>query len=133
MMAGLIFTFSFAALLQFFVSYCRSLIAASSRRALSPDVQEVIGIARSAKGEDFERVMQFLHLCPDRREDRNGIKAIGAYFRLLGAVGAIMGKLVPSLRVWTESERSQCAYFAAVALDQRIAHNRDMFAEQMSA
>ena len=77
--------------------------------------------------------MQFLYLCPDRREDRNGIKAIGAYFRLLGAVGTTMGRLIPSLRAWTESERSQCAYFAAVALDRRIAHNRDMFAEQMSA
>jgi len=29
MMAGVIFVFSAAALLQFFVSYCRSLIAAS--------------------------------------------------------------------------------------------------------
>jgi hypothetical protein len=133
MMAALIFVFSIAALMQFFVSYCRSLIAASARRALSADVQDVIGIRRTASGEDFARVMQFLYLCPDRREDRKGIKAIGAYFRLLGAVGAVMGKLIPSLRVWTESERSQCAYFAAVALDQRIAHNRDMFAEQMSA
>jgi hypothetical protein len=133
MMAALIFIFSVAALMQFFVSYCRSLIAASSRRALSSDVQDVIGIRRSASGEDFARVMQFLYLCPDRREDRNGIKAIGAYFRLLGAVGTIMGKMIPSLKAWTESERSQCAYFAAVALDRRIAHNRDMFAEQMSA
>ena len=133
MMAAVIFIFSFAALMQFFVSYCRSLIAASARRALSADVQDVIGIKRSASGDDFARVMQFLYLCPDRREDRNGIKAIGAYFRLLGAVGTTMGRLIPSLRAWTESERSQCAYFAAVALDRRIAHNRDMFAEQMSA
>lgn len=133
MMAALIFIFSVAALMQFFVSYCRSLIAASARRALSADVQDVIGIKRSAGSQDFDRVMQFLQLCPDRREDRNGIKAIGAYFRMLGALGATIGKLLPALRTWTESERSQCAYFAAVALDRRIAHNRDMFAEQMSA
>jgi hypothetical protein len=133
MMAGLIFIFSLAALLQFFVSYCRSLIAASARRALSPDVQDVIGITQSAKGEDFERVMQFLHLCPERREDRNGIQAIGAYFRLLGVAGSTVGKVLPSLRAWTETERSQCAYFAAVALDRRIAYSRDMLAEQMTA
>jgi hypothetical protein len=132
MMAAVIFVISVAALMQFFVSYCRSLIAASARRALSVDVQDVIGIRRSASGEDFARVMQFLHLCPDRREDRNGVKAIGAYFRLLGAVGTTMGRIIPSLRAWTESERSQCAYFVAVALDRRIAHNRDMFAEQIS-
>jgi hypothetical protein len=133
MMAGLIFVFSLAALLQFFVSYCRSLIAASARRALSPDVQDVIGITKSATGEDFERVMQFLHLCPERREDRNGIQAIGAYFRLLGLLRTTIGSIVPSLRAWTESERSQCAYFAAVALDRRIAYSRDMLAEQMTA
>jgi hypothetical protein len=133
MMAGLIFVFSLAAMMQFFVSYCRSLIAASARRALSPDVQDVVGITRSANSEDFERVMQFLHLCPERREDRNGIQAIGAYFRILGAVGKTLGKLIPSLHAWTESERSQCAYFAAVALDRRIAYSRDMLAEQMTA
>jgi len=133
MMAGVILVFSVAALMQFFVSYCRSLIAASSRRELSPDVQDVIGIERGAKGEDFERVMQFLHLCPERREDRNGIQAIGAYFRLLGAVGKTVGAILPALRVWTESERSQCAYFVAVALDRRIAYSRDMLADQMSA
>ncbi len=133
MMAGLILAFSVAALMQFFVSYCRSLIAASSRRALSPDVQDVIGIERSAKGEDFERVVQFLHLCPERREDRGGIKAIGAYFRLLGVASKTIGLVVPALRSWVEAERSQCAYFAAVALDRRIAYSRDMLAEQMTA
>src|SRR5450432_923319 len=133
MMAALIFVFSFAALMQFFVSYCRSLIAASARRSLSLDVQDVIGISRSTSGEDFERVMQFLHLCPERREDRSGIQAIAAYFRLLGAVGKTVGAILPTLRAWTESERSQCAYFVAVALARRIAYSRDMLADQMSA
>ena len=133
MMAGLIFVFSLAVLLQFFVSYCRSLITASARRALSPDVQDVIGIKQAATGDDFERVMQFLHLCPERREDRNGIQAIGAYFRLLGVLRKTIGVVVPALRAWTESERSNCAYFAAVALDRRIAYSRDMLAEQMTA
>ncbi|MDP9146060.1 MAG: hypothetical protein M3N22_00245 [Acidobacteriota bacterium] len=133
MMAGAIFVFSLAALLQFFVSYCRSLIAASSRRALSPDVQDVIGVNRRATGDDFERVMQYLQLCPERREDRNGIQAIGAYFRLLGVARSTVGSIIPSLRSWTESERSLCAYFLAVALDRRIAYSRDMLAEQMTA
>lgn len=133
MMATLIFALSLAALLQFFVSYCRSVIAASARRALSPDVQEVIGITKSTTGADFERVMQYLHLCPERPEDRNSIQAIGAYFRLLGMVSNTVGLLVPSLRAWVDSERSNCAYFAAVALDRRIAYSRDMLAEQMTA
>jgi hypothetical protein len=132
MMAGLIFVFSVAALLQFFVSYCRSLIAASARRSLSADVQDVVGFRKGATSEDFARVMQYLQLCPERREDRGEIQAIGAYFRLLGFVRYTLGSIAPSLRAWTEAERSKCAYFVAVALDQRIAYNRDMFAEQMT-
>ena len=38
MIAGIIFACSVVFLLQFFVSYCRSLIAASSKQALSAGV-----------------------------------------------------------------------------------------------
>ena len=62
MMAGVIFVFSAAALLQFFVSYCRSLIAASSKQVLSPEVKDVTGIQRIPSGDDFRRVMQLLQL-----------------------------------------------------------------------
>jgi hypothetical protein len=133
MMAALILMISVAAMLQFFVSYCRSLIAASARRTLSVDVQDVVGFQQTASGDDYQRVMQYLYLCPERREDRSGIQAVDAYFRLLSAVESTLGKLVPALKSWTASERSMCAYFAAVALDRRIAYSRDMLAEQMTA
>ncbi len=54
MMAAGIFVFSAAALLQFFISYCRSLIAASAKQVLSPEVKDVTGIQRVASGEDFK-------------------------------------------------------------------------------
>ena len=133
MMAALILAISILAMMQFFVSYCRSLIAASARRTLSVDVQDVIGEMQTASGADYPRVMQYLHLCPERREDRGGIQAVNAYFRLLGAIDSTLGKVMPSLKSWTEAERSLCAYFAAVALDRRIAYSRDMLAEQMTA
>ena len=41
MMAAFIFVVSLVIFLQFFVFYCRSLIAVSSKQALSPEVQEV--------------------------------------------------------------------------------------------
>jgi len=44
MTAAIIFVISMAALLQFFISYCRSLIAASSKQVLSPEVKDVTGI-----------------------------------------------------------------------------------------
>jgi hypothetical protein len=133
MMAGIILVCSVVLFLQFFVFYCRSLIAASAKQALSPEVKDVTGIQRVASGEDFKRVMQLLQLCPERPEDRNGIQAIGAYFRLLNLLRSTVARMVPSMRVWTETERGQCAYFAAVALERRISFSRDMLAQQMDA
>lgn len=133
MMAGIILVCSVVLFLQFFVFYCRSLIAVSAKQALSPEVQDVTGIQRTASGEDFKRVMQLLQLCPERPEDRNGIQAIGAYFRLLNFLRATLARIVPSLRAWTEIERGQCTYFAAVALERRISFSRDMLAQQMDA
>jgi hypothetical protein len=133
MMAGVIFVFSAAALLQFFISYCRSLIAASSKQALSAEVKDVTGIEKLASGDDFKRVMQLLQLCPERPEDRNGVQAIDAYFRLLNFLRATLARFVPAMQNWTEVERGQCAYFAAVALERRISFSRDMLAQQMDA
>lgn len=131
MMAAGIFIFSAAALLQFFISYCRSLIAASSKQVLSSEVKDVTGIQRVASGDDFKRVMQLLQLCPESPEDRNSVQAIGAYFRLLNFLRSTLARVVPSMNEWTESERGLCAYFAAVALERRISFSRDMLAQQM--
>ena len=133
MMAAIILICSVVFLLQFFVSYCRSLIAASVKHPLSAEVQDVTGIKSAASGEDFARVVQLLQLCPDRPEDRNGIQAVGAYFGLLGFVRSSVAKIVPSLLAWTETERGLCTYFAAVALERRIAFSRDMFAQQLES
>jgi hypothetical protein len=133
MMAGIILACSVVLLLQFFVSYCRSLIAVSSKRVLSAEVKDVTGIQRPASGDDFKRVMQLLQLCPERPEDRNGVQAIGAYFRLLNFLRSTVALVVPSMQAWTESERGHCAYFAAVALERRISFSRDMLAQQMDS
>jgi len=131
MMAAIILVCSLAFMLQFFVSYCRSLIAASIKHPLSAEVQDVTGIKNSATGEDFDRVVQLLQLCPERPEDRSGIQAIGAYFGLLSFMRSSVARIIPSLLAWTETERGQCTYFAAVTLERRIAFSRDMFAQQL--
>jgi len=100
---------------------------------LSPEVQDVTGIQRAPSGEDFNRVMQLLHLCPERPEDRKGIQAIDAYYRLLSFLSATIAGLVPSMKSWTELERGHCTYFAAIALERRISFSRDMLAQQMDS
>jgi hypothetical protein len=130
MMAAVILVCSLVLMLQFFVSYCRSLIAASAREVLPIEVQEVTGISRTASPEDFSRVVQLLNLCPDRPEDRSSLRAVAAYYRFLGFVRSV-AQAAPSVKSWADGERAQCTYFAAVALGRRIAFSRDLLAQQM--
>lgn len=129
MMAALIFVISLATLLMFFVSYCRSLMASSARHRLSKEVRDVTGITASAGAGDFVRVMQLLQLCPERPDDRPGLKAVGIYYSLLGVLEKTLARIVPSLHVWMEQERAGCANFAVVLLDRRIAFSREILAQ----
>jgi hypothetical protein len=130
MMAALIFAVSVVTLLMFFVSYCRSLTAASSRYALSKEVRDVTGIQALASGQDFTRVMQLLQLCPERPEDRLSLRAVRYYFEILNFLQNTVARLTPSVQSWAEQERAGCANFAVVALDRRIAFSREILAEQ---
>jgi hypothetical protein len=131
MMAAFILAFSVVTLAMFFVSYCRSVMATSSRHLLSEEVREVTGIRSLATGQDFTRVMQLMQLCPERPEDRTSLEAVGLYYSMVSVAQSILGRIVPALVSWTERERARCSYFAAVALDRRIAFSREMLAQQV--
>jgi hypothetical protein len=133
MIAAIVLCCSIVFFLQFFVPYCRSVIAASIGHVLSPEVQDVTGLTSPASGEDFRRVVQLLRLCPDRPEDRGEIRAIGVYFGMLNALKSLTQSIAPKVRTWTESELGRCTYFAAVALDRRVAFSRDLLAQQIEA
>jgi len=133
MIAALIFVIAIAGFLQFFVSYCRSLIAVYERVDLSEQAREVTGISnRHASGQDFGRLLQLVRMCPEPGDDSREIGAVRAYFKLLTLARSVAGKLAPSLEQHMERERGSCAYFAAVALDRRIAHSRGLMAEQLA-
>jgi hypothetical protein len=132
MMAGFILACSIVFLLQFFISYCRSLIAASAREPLSQEVQDVTGMTRPATEEEFARVLQLLQLCPERPEERGEIGLIRTYFRMLGIIRSTVARVIPSLERWAHTERGQCTHFVAVVLGRRIAFSRNLFAQQMS-
>lgn len=133
MIAALICVISLAALLQFFVSYCRSLIAEYSKLELSEQVREVTGIeSQTVGGDEFDRLLQLVRLCPARGDDGPKIRAVGAYYSLLNLIRSAFRGLGLGLASWAESERQHCSYFAAVALDRRIAYSRDLLAQQMA-
>ena len=133
MIAALIFVVAIAGFLQFFVSYCRSLIAAYERVDLSGQAREVTGISdHQVAGQEFGRLLQLVRMCPEPGDDGREIGAVRAYFKLLTMARALFKQIAPSLEQRLERERGSCAYFAAVALDRRIAHSRGLMAEQLA-
>jgi hypothetical protein len=131
MIAGLIFGISLLTLLQFFVSYCHSLIAASRSHKLSEQAREISGVtAKTVRGDQFERLLQLLALCPETGGDLNQVRALSTYFRMLGLVRMMLSWAAPPVSRWIEAERGGCAYVAAVALDRRIACSRMLMAQQ---
>ena len=131
MIAALICVVSLAALLQFLVLYCRSILATAGKVELSERVREVAGVGRrSVAAGDFYRFLQLIHLCPEHETYRNELRAMGIYYGLLNILGQISNLLVPRVAAWAEQERRNCSHFAAVVLDRRISHNQGLFAEQ---
>lgn len=132
MIAILIFGISVLTLLQFFVSYCHSLIATSRGHEVSEQTREISGItAHSVRGDQFKRVLQLIALCPEPGDDNRQVRAVSLYFELLGLVRMLLGWIEPAAARWIDSERSGCAHVAAVMLDRRIAYNRVLMARQM--
>jgi hypothetical protein len=133
MIAGMIFAISILTLLQFFVSYSRSLIAESQAHELSEQAREICGLtAEAVAGNQFLRLQQLIALCPEPGGDRLEVRTVALYFRMLGLVGMMLSSMIPSAAPWIEAERGGCAHAAAVALDRRIAYSRMMLAQQAS-
>jgi hypothetical protein len=128
MLACFILVVSLALLLQFFVSYCRLQVAAGRRVDLSDSVREAAGIeGKGVSGEEFLRLRRLVELCPETNGDSYKLGAIRGYHAFLGMIQVLFGPVVPAAAAWATSERSGCAYYAAVALDARIAHTRRIF------
>jgi hypothetical protein len=133
MIAGFIFLLSIVILLQFFVSYTRSMIAASRERELSERAREICGNeAKALAGGQFPRIVQLIDLCPEPGGDSHEVRAVSLYFRLLGLARTVSRWAIPSAGPWIDAERSGCARVAAVVLDRRIAHNRTVMAQLAS-
>ena len=133
MIATLIFVVSALTMLQFFVSYCHSLIAESRAYELSEQGREIAGVTgHSIREDQFRRLLQLIALCPEPGGDSGQVRALSTYFGMLGLVRTLFGWIEPAVARWIESERGGCAYLAAVMLDRRIAYNRVLMARQMS-
>lgn len=109
-----------AALLHFFVSYCRSLVAVYSEVPVSEEALQLVDVeGRAFHGDEFRRIVRLISMCPERGDDRLEVTAVRAYYFVLNLLHLVQ-RIVPVTLPWLGTERAACAHFAAVALDRRI-------------
>ncbi|MGH9727875.1 MAG: hypothetical protein ACRD4V_04720 [Candidatus Acidiferrales bacterium] len=122
MIAILMLMFSTLALVQFFLSYCRSILAAYATVELSSATREVIGLEPGEiHGGQFGRLRGLLRIAPNQGGDKWQLGIVSAYHRIISVIDMSVARLVPVAQSWTQRESARCAYFVAAALDRRIA------------
>ena len=122
MIPVLMLMFSAVALVRFFLSYCRSILATYATVELSSATRAVIGIELAEiRGGQFGRLCGLLRIAPNPGGDKWHVGIVSTYFRIISMIDMSVARLVPAAQGWTERESTRCAYFAAAALDRRIA------------
>ena len=120
MVAAIIFVVSTAAFVQFGLYYWRATISGIAAQAISDRIRIAAGITQSAIGaQDFRNIIILKDLSPDLGGSRSGFATIRAYY----AVVEKLGKIVPAMASWANSEMATCSRYAAVLMDQHLERN----------
>lgn len=120
MIAAIIFILALAALVQFSVSYCRSLINTYSEVALSQEVRECAEIGSgSVRGEDFGRLLGMVRRSNVPGDDTAELGVARMYYLFISTLRALCPATAQTQQ-WLGRERSVCAHMVAVALDRRL-------------
>ncbi|MFZ0211646.1 MAG: hypothetical protein WBE20_01295 [Candidatus Acidiferrales bacterium] len=122
MIPVLILMFSAMALVQFFLSYARSILATYSMVEISPATLGVIGAQRSEiRGQEFPRLVNLVRLAPNPGDDNWDLRVVRSYYSVVRMIGGLACLFAPSMCKWRERESGLCSQFAAAVLDRRIA------------
>jgi len=112
---------SFGAMGRFVFAYCRTLLLIYAKVELSPKTLEVAGSSgETCEASEFHRVLGLARLASYPRDDVAEIRAVTAYYRVMGIAGRLLAPVSPAAVKWTRRELSRCTHFAAVTLDRRL-------------
>lgn len=118
------------AIVQFFISYCRSILTLAGRVELSERARNAAGIPTPQPEEqEFDRLLELAELCPVQGKGIPETGAIVAYHCALGVLRDLAAGKSGALAKWVDCERGRCTYFAAVVLDQRLSFTQDLLRE----
>jgi len=120
--AAILFCFSMLAFGQFGLYYWRASIANTASRQFSDRVKVAAGIqATSVTSRDFRAILSVHDLTADLRGSGRKYRAIRAYYLIVEEIG----RLIPPLTDWAETEMAMCSRYVAVLVDQLLERNMD--------
>jgi hypothetical protein len=124
MFPAMLFAISIVALAQFALYYWRAVLSGVASQPISSEILEAAQVEESnLHGADFEKLASLLDLTPELKSDHGGLGFVPAYYKMVGALGNLLGRLSPALSSWSEQERVLCARYAAVQISHRLEAN----------
>ncbi|HTZ32613.1 MAG TPA: hypothetical protein VMH31_09160 [Methylomirabilota bacterium] len=124
MFAAMLFAISIVALAQFALYYWRAVLSGVASQPVSSAVFEAVHVPETELcGSDFEKLASLLDLTPELRGAQGGLGSVGLYYKFVGKISELFGKLSPALTAWSEQERVLCARYAAVLVERRLESN----------
>lgn len=120
MIPVLIFAVSVVAFAQFGLYYWRATISGVAAQAISERIRVAAGITHDGiNAQDFRSIIILKDLSPDLRGPNGNFATIRAYYAIVEKVG----RIVPAMASWAESEMATCSRYAAVVMDQHLERN----------
>jgi len=124
MFAAMLLTISLVALTQFALYYWRAVLSGVASQPISHEILEAVQVEESGLcGSDFERLASLLTLTPELKSSHVGLGFVPAYYKMVGKVADLFGRISPALLSWSEQERVLCARYAAVQIGRRLEAN----------
>src|SRR5579862_9261942 len=106
MIAAVIFMVSAAAFAQFGLYYWRATISGIAAQAISDRIRVAAGITHAGIGaQDFRNIIILKDLSPDLRGASASFAVIRTYYSVIEKIG----RIVPAMASWAETEMATCS------------------------
>jgi hypothetical protein len=120
MIAVIICLVSVVAFAQFGLYYWRATISGVASQAISERIRLAAGITHaSVSAEDFHNIIILKDLSPDLSGPKASFRAICTYYALVEKIG----RIIPAMASWANSEMATCSRYVAVLMDQHLERN----------
>lgn len=120
MIAAIILVVSIMALGQFGLYYWRAMISGIASQAISDRIRSAACISsRPIGAQDFHSILILNDLSPDLRGPGGSFRVIRTYYSAIEK----LGKILPAMASWSNTEMATCARYVAVLMDQHLERN----------